>query len=44
MYCGSLGADGHHHEFDENADVVYDYTVLGLTRDKNNQLSMLSRL
>lgn len=36
-----IGADGHQHKFDENADVVYDYTVLGLTRDKNNELNML---
>jgi hypothetical protein len=41
MCFDSLGADGHQHKFDENADVVYDYTVLGLTRDKNNELSML---
>ena len=41
---GFTGADGHLHEFDNNADVIYDYTVLGLTRDKNNELSMFNRI
>ena len=36
-----VGADGYLHEFDSNADVIYDYTILGLMRDKNNKLNML---
>ncbi|XP_028392239.1 speract receptor-like [Dendronephthya gigantea] len=36
-----VGADGHQHQFDENADVIYHFTILRLTRDKNDELNML---